>query len=385
MRRAFVCLVFLLAALPCAAAGPYYVHLGSTVGGDGTACTTTGATRAFPSLRAAIDSFGASLPAGETRIIPCGCNAGNCADSSDVNQLPWDFGSTPTDYLVIEPDAANFARVPLDTTRYYLTRTNSNVLYGNVTCHVRVRGLQIRIVVNDGISYVALKTLNANQTAANGCGAADMRVEQTVIECAGISKASTIGFHARPMGVGGGGSTRFANIFAYDCPQGVAADTTLLSVANSTVYGASFGYIADAAWTCKNCLSAGGTGIGFVGTFGLGTTNNAEDDGNGCTMTGPVSCANHRTLQTFTFVNAATRDLHLAGTDAGARNFGLADPLSGFFSNDFDGATRPGESVWDIGADEFGSAPAGGGTAPAYIILGCKSRACSSFRLLPLN
>ncbi len=83
-------------------------------------------------------------------------------------------------------------------------------------------------------------------------------------------------------------------------------------------------------------------------------------------------------MQTFTFVNAAGRDLHLAGTDAGARNFGLS--LAGVFTDDFDGATRPGESVWDIGADEFGSVPVGGGGGPAYVILGCKSRTCAPFK-----
>ena len=101
-----------------------------------------------------------------------------------------------------------------------------------------------------------------------------------------------------------------------------------------------------------NSLAAKGSktgSIGFVGTFAAGSDYNAEDDGNG------LPGAHSRSGPTFTFVNAALSDVHLAPTDTGARDFGLSNPLPGWFTDDIDGLPRSG--AWDIGADEAGIAP----------------------------
>jgi len=55
------------------------------------------------------------------------------------------------------------------------------------------------------------------------------------------------------------------------------------------------------------------------------------------------------TSVTFTFVDAAGYDFHLASNDAGAKDAGAS--LSGTFTTDIDGETRSG--TWDIGADEY--------------------------------
>ena len=62
-----------------------------------------------------------------------------------------------------------------------------------------------------------------------------------------------------------------------------------------------------------------------------------------------------------TFVDELNNDFHLASNDIGARNYGTnlnPDPdghLS--FPDDIDGQTRPGQLVWDIGADQVSACP----------------------------
>lgn len=101
--------------------------------------------------------------------------------------------------------------------------------------------------------------------------------------------------------------------------------------------------------TAKNnlikCIDA------FTGTL---TDDDTYNDYNAISEnnSGEVAIGSHgRYNQTFTFVNEASDDFHLASTDAGAKDYGLSDPGSGLFSTDIDGQTRSGS--WDIGADEY--------------------------------
>ena len=66
----------------------------------------------------------------------------------------------------------------------------------------------------------------------------------------------------------------------------------------------------------------------------------------------------------FVDTTAGSEDLHLADTDTDAIDHG-AD-LSGTFTDDIDGVTRSG--TWDIGADEYVSAPLAGYTSQVIII-----------------
>ena len=65
--------------------------------------------------------------------------------------------------------------------------------------------------------------------------------------------------------------------------------------------------------------------------------------------------SNNRINQTFSFVDAAMKDFHLAATDTGALTYGTdlsADPNYPF-STDIDGEARPHGASWDIGFDEY--------------------------------
>lgn len=106
----------------------------------------------------------------------------------------------------------------------------------------------------------------------------------------------------------------------------------------------------------KNCLGDNNATNDFNGTFAAGTVNNASGDAS-------APGTSSRINQTFTFVNAAGDDFHLAYGDAGARNFGTDLSADGVFAFDDDindgtmggskaGITRPQETVWDIGFSE---------------------------------
>lgn len=329
-----------------------YVNTASSAGGDGTTNNTSGATRAFSTLREAIDAIGTSISgyvgAGNYLTIYC---QGSAADTSDVYQTPWDMSTTATEYLEIigeqSPLHPNFSTAKsgkYDTSLYRLERTNQHVLYNNIPGHVKWRGLQAKCTANDAGSYNVFRMTNANQTGTSGFF--------EVSHCIGVgvvSGGSTV-YGFQPGVPGAGGICTTWNSIAIKCTQGYVGAGTGHEFWNCTAADCvTSGFTEDVACVLKNCLSKGAS-VGFIGTF-AGSSNNAEDDGNGAPGSNP------RSGVTFTFVNAAGEDYHLAENDAGARGFGISDPGSGAFSDDIDGQTRTG--AWDIGFDQYVARPMG--------------------------
>lgn len=317
-----------------------FVNTASTAGGDGTTNNTSGSTRAFATLLEAINSLPGTLT-DQTTIF---CDGSGGADTSAVDQTPWDFATSATNYLLITTTGTARHQGKWTTTgnAYRLEVTNANALYGNTSAHVRIDGLQVQVTVNDGDSYEGIKTTNANQTT----GTVDMRVSSCIVRGV-LTSGTLIGFHARPTG-GATGSTEFWNCIAYDCSIGFQGEFVSTEFYNCTAIGVSgqFPFVSNATngALCINCLGEGGD-VTFVvgGAYAAGTKNNASSDGS-------APGTSSRTGQTFTFVNAAGDDYHLAASDAGARGFGFTDPGSGLFADDIDGVTR--EGAWDIGADQ---------------------------------
>lgn len=314
-----------------------YVNTASTAGGDGTTNATSGATRAFATLLEAINS----LPSTLTDAYTIYCDGSGGADTSAVNQTPFDMTTSATNYLLITATGAQRAYGKWDTARYHLAVTNTNALYNNIPSHIRIDGIQVQVTVSNGSSYIGIKTANANQTASD----IDCRISNCMVRGV-VTSGSLIGFNTRFHGGGGaGGTSKVWNCVAFDCTYGFNNDYATGEYYNCTAYGCSYGYVEDATMKVVNCLAAATTNIGFVGSFASGSNYNAEDDGNG------APGANSRTLQTFTFSNAASDDYRLASSDTGAKDFGVSDPGSGLFSDDIEGQTRSGS--WDIGADEY--------------------------------
>ena len=139
-------------------------------------------------------------------------------------------------------------------------------------------------------------------------------------------------------------------------------DTTITNyLYNNTLYNLDEGmHRALGATIAINNIIASTT-AGAWGTFAAGTDYNATDDASiGYTVTDSGN-THDRLSQTFTFTATGT-NFHLASTDAGARNYGndLSADAKIPFSTDIDSETRPSESVWDIGADEYIAPSAGG-------------------------
>lgn len=135
---------------------------------------------------------------------------------------------------------------------------------------------------------------------------------------------------------------------------------------NCVARGAGTGFFRNGTGTiAKNCLADNNSTADFTSTgWGAGTSNNASSDG---TAPGTDS----RTSQTFSFVNAAGNDFHLATNDTGAMNHGvdLSADADFAFDDDIDGDTF---GTWDIGFDENGVAPpaVGGGEGGGLLLLG---------------
>lgn len=317
-----------------------YVNTASTAGTQDCTTITAGnsGTAACATLLQALNLLPATLT--DAYTIHC---SGTAADTSNVDQGPWDAITSATNYLLVEGD--NTTGV-LSTSHYRLTATNRNVAYNNSPPHVRFNRMQVILTVNDGNSYVGMKVTNANQVSVT----VDGRISNSIVKCI-ITSGSAIGIETRPPT--GSGTSSIWNNLVYDCTQGFHSDYPGAVFYNNTAAGNDFGYVEDDtdAIKCVNCLATNAGGIGFVGTFAASSSNNAEDDGNGA----PGSSSHSAT--TFTFVNAGADDYHLAAGDAGAQNLGATNPGAGLFTDDIDGQARGG-SLWSIGMDEIVAAGA---------------------------
>lgn len=334
MNRLGLVLLLWLCSSPSWALTTYYVNTDSTAGGDCTTNNTSGSTRACATLRAAIDLLPSTLTDAVLILLD-----GTAADTGDVNQTPWDMTTSATNYLTIRANTNSRHNGIWSTSKYRLTCTNKNCLYNNTPSHIRFENFQVQCTVTDAASYICIKASNANQVST----APDSRITGMIARCVETSGDYT-GFEARPSGVGGGKSYVINNL-AMGCNQGYTNDFDTGEFYNNTAVNSVYGFVEATTMKIVNNLAYNSSTSGFVGSFAAGSNYNAESDGSG----GPG--ANHRTSQTFTFVNAAGDDYHLAAGDTGAKGFGTSDPSGGVYSDDVDGNTRSG--TWDIGFDEF--------------------------------
>lgn len=336
-----------------------YVNTASSAGGDGTTNGTAGSTRAFATLREALDSF--SSPLSDAITVYC---EGTAADTLNITQTHWDFQTSSTNYLRIigeqSPSHPNFSTAKsgkYDTSLYRIEVTNAGAIYNNDAGHVRIEGLQVQITVttSGGSAYTCFRLATAN----NLNGPIDHRFGYCIAKMV-VSGGTdnTLGFvNSDPTS---GGTCKIYNCLAYGGYCGFNSDgtswaTNNLYNYNCTAWGNEFNWLD--AQICKNCLSANpttGDGFGFLSTGSTGHTNNASDESS-------AVGTNARVNQTFSFVDVAGRDFHLLATDAGARTFGVSDPGSGLFSDDIDGQARG--ATWDIGYDQY--------VAPVIQNLGC--------------
>ena len=171
------------------------------------------------------------------------------------------------------------------------------------------------------IGVICLDSVNNGAGGASHFNVFDA-VDVVFVDCIGINPDQH-NFQLNPQS----GNT----VYVYNC--------TVIDAALIGVRAASGTIVA------KNVLSTGnGTDFSIAGGVFTGSVTNASGD-----ATAPGSTP--RINQTFTFVNAASDDYHLAAGDAGAKDFGTdlsADAVFAF-DDDIDGDLF---GTWDIGFDE---------------------------------
>jgi hypothetical protein len=165
------------------------------------------------------------------------------------------------------------------------------------------------------------------------------------------------------QGYGAGASFAFYNCIFYDTNgggykaivmnTGVAADFNVFNCTFQNVIQAIYLSSSVVHYIKNNLVKIASGGSSFSGL----TDNDANCDYNFISENyNDPACGSHGGYnKTFTFVDEAGDDFHLASTDTGAIDVG--NTYSSLYTDDIDGVTRSG--TWDVGADEYVAAAAG--------------------------
>jgi hypothetical protein len=324
---------------PAFVGATFYVNTAASTGGDGTTNLTTGATRAFASLREAITHAG--LDVSSPRLILC---SGTAADILSCKQAHWDsVSTTAANYLEIRGDNTTGL---WNTSAYRIEVTNDSAIYNNNPGHVRIKNLQVQLTTNTstGAQYIGYRL--STQNVGTGLTDCDCRVANSIAKGIHSGTDKSFGHYNSPFAETAGGTVKIWNCLSYDLTVGFAtAVDGIVTHYNCTAHGTTEADFED-TMVCYNCLGAStGTIENFlsVGTGGGLSDYNASFDTS-------AKGTHKRISQTFTFVDAAGKNFHLDAADAGAKDFGVTNPGAGLYLDDIDGATRSGS--WDIGADE---------------------------------
>jgi hypothetical protein len=284
---------------------------------------------------------------------------GTTADASPAMIDGWTTSSagyiniyTPT--LITEVGVSQRHSGKWDNTKYHLeVYTVDPGIYIKAN-NVYVDGIQV-IAGNDDYESYSYGPIGFELTTT---AARDWRVSNSIIK-----STQNIGIFAGIyiFSIDGSGTVKLWNNIIYNFNQqdnigGIASSitgTTALYIYNNTIVDSNKGIsiTAGSVIAKNNIVKGSGNSNAYEGTFASGTDYNATD---GTDNIGQGS--NNKISQTFTFVNEAGDDYHLASSDGGAKNSGadLTSDANISFSNDIDGNTRPtGANTWDIGADEF--------------------------------
>ena len=206
------------------------------------------------------------------------------------------------------------------------------------------------VVVSD--DYTQFEWFEIIRTGgANGRPAAAAKNATNVIFDHLLIHNYTTGFAS--YGIKGSDNSSFTvrNCIIYDGESsGIRLDqlTSTGTVQNCTVYGITANgiYQDNGTLTVTNSISMGNSLLDFKGGGTL--SYNISSD-----ATGTGSLINKVAADQFVNITAGSENLHLK---AGADAIDTGTDLSGSFSDDIDGETRPGGAQWDIGADETNAA-----------------------------
>lgn len=139
------------------------------------------------------------------------------------------------------------------------------------------------------------------------------------------------------------------------------ANANLITLLNITIVNCRGGIYAGSSMQATNCLCEvlDTSNERAFRNFNAGSVDYCACNHGDTYFSG----TGNRTSQTFSFVDAANDDYHLASTDAGAKGYGtnLYNHATYAFQDDIVGTDRGGSGAsWDIGAFEYVAAAAAG-------------------------
>jgi hypothetical protein len=241
-----------------------------------------------------------------------------------------------------------------DDSKYRIESTSAPINIGAAGAGVGnawIDGLQIYLssVIGNGNSGILVyQTTSANH-----------RISNNIVRSVTNNTYNYVGIYM--YAAAAGSTARIWNNIVYDFAGttgwGIAfSDSDFTGyVYNNTVYNCAQGYHRDAGTViAKNSISYSNTD-NYNGIFDGSSTNNLSGPGSDLQI--PPTGARNGVTVTFVDPNGSPRDLHLASSDTGAKDYAanLSSDPNLAFSDDIDGQGRPYPygSAWDIGADEY--------------------------------
>jgi len=285
----------------------------------------------------------------------CRCTSGS-ADTTAVTINGWTTDSTHYIKIWTDPNENYRHDGKWNGTKYRLEINDweSSIIY-ILEANVRIEGLQFK-TTGGGKQYFLYFYILASGEACKWYVSKNIFYKGT----------SSVDNAVKYLPYDSGNTYTYNNIFI-DVDVGIYTvdwSNTLHCIYNNTFHSlTTYGirrYATGEVRTRNNLFKSCATD-----TYNL-TASNQDYNATNNSSLGYEAQAHDRLSQTFAFVDEANDDFHLASTDTGARNYGAnlsSDPYLSF-SDDIDGQTRPGETAWDIGADEY--VPAGGAFKPYW-------------------
>lgn len=349
-----------------------YIHTNSTAGGDGTTNATTGVSRAYATMAAAVTAEAGNITAatGTDEIVEFLCS-GTVEDTAAVTDAGWTTAAA--NYVVFRANTGQEAPAVWDTSRH--RRGYLSVSYGvdltNIG-HVRFERMQIGLDSSTGLTCGALKWEPGAADASSylvldGCairlagGGSGGRFVVRTRHSAGTALLRNCLIY-QAAGAGNTGGSPSALVI-----NSPGTGTGYMTIHNCTFHANGFArcinrHTTNSLITARNTLATGGAVADFADL--TATEYCASGD---TTATGTGS----RISQTFTFANAAGDDYRITSGDAGAQDFGTDLSLDATLpvTTDFEGTARPQGAAFDIGFYEVAGASGVTGTGTAAFAL----------------
>lgn len=317
-----------------------YVCTASTAGGDGTTSATTGANRAYASLKECMNANEQDLTdnGGDTFVVEI---TGDCSTADTTVVTIHNYTTSATCYINIYTTSTARHKGKWSDSYYRLVRQS---WYQDSNCftiannYVRIDGLQLKRIVTTG-NYGNLGAIfnfgyAGYATIKNCIGYIDDQYSNNYNFITGLANVCYLynnicidyrGGHVAHENMTG------LTLYAYN--------NTYINVGrahNNSYYG-------QGVYKNEICQSSSG---GACYNGGEKTTCLTNDTTGSTGLTGI----------TLTYKDSANLDYHLSVSDTSAMNVGtdLTSDATIPISDDIDGETRPtGANTWDVGADEY--------------------------------